>query len=378
MAELRIHIDRIIGNIAKLNSLMKKHNAQWTLITKVLSGHKEALRRILAHPAVDQLHSIGDSRLSSLEVIKSLRPDIVTMYIKPVPQNLVPSIVQLADISLISSLRTLRMLDEAAGRNGLRHKVIVMIELGELREGIIRENIIDFYRQAFMLENIEVIGIGSNLGCMYGIEPTYDKMIQLSLYRQLLEEIFDRRLPIISGGSSITLPLMGSKKIPSTMNHYRVGEAAFLGTSPLDNKRFRNLSNIAFEYHANIVELEEKETAPDGIIGEAAVGHVVSHDDDASQPETHCRAIMDFGLIDVDVNDITPKNPSVHFAGTTSDVTVFDLGDNKDGNGKPRYHVGGSIRFVPTYMGAARLMNSKFIDKTVKGQTDLARSKGEL
>jgi predicted amino acid racemase len=374
MAELLIHSDRIIGNIEKMNSLMKKHNAQWTLITKVLSGHKESLHRILAHPAINEVHSVGDSRLSSLEVIKSLRPDIVTMYIKPVPQNLVPSIIQLADISLISSMRTLRLMNEAAGRSGVRHKVIVMIELGELREGIIRENIIDFYTQAFAMENIEVIGIGSNLGCMYGIEPTYDKMIQLSLYRQLLEEMFGHKLPYISGGSSITLPLLGSKKLPETMNHFRVGEAVFLGVSPLDNKRYRNFSAGAFEYNANIVELEEKETVPDGIIGEAAIGHVAPQPDGEKQPDTHFRAIMDFGLLDVDVNDITPKNPNVRFAGTTSDVTVFELGDNKDANGQLQYHVGDSIRFVPTYMGAARLMNSKFIYKTVKGKVyDLPR-----
>lgn len=368
MAELLIHTDRIIGNIEKINAVMKKHGAQWTLISKVLSGHKESLHRILAHPAVNDLHSIGDSRLSSLEVIKSLRPDIQTMYIKPVPQNLVPSIVQLADISLISSLRTLHLMNEAAGRNGVQHKVIVMIELGELREGIVRENIVDFYRQAFAMENIEVLGIGTNLGCMYGIEPTYDKMIQLSLYRQLLEEMFGRKLPIISGGSSITLPLLGSRRLPATTNHFRIGEAVFLGTSPLDNKRYRNLSTEIFEYKANILELEEKASVPDGIISDAAVGHVAESESASAAEETHCRAIVDFGLLDVDVDEVAPKDSHVHFAGTTSDLTVFEIADNKTDSGKARYHVGDTIRFIPSYMGAARLMNSKFIYKTVRGK----------
>jgi predicted amino acid racemase len=369
MAELLIHTDRIIGNIEKINAVMQKHGAEWTLISKVLSGHKESLYRILAHPAVNALHSIGDSRLSSLEVIKSLRPDIRTMYIKPVPQNLVPSIVQLADISLISSLRTLHLMNEAAGRNGVHHSVIVMIELGELREGVVRENIVDFYRQAFAMENIEVMGIGTNLGCMYGIEPTYDKMIQLSLYRQLLEEMFDRKLPIISGGSSITLPLLGSRRLPPTTNHFRIGEAVFLGTSPLDNKRYRNLSTDIFEYEANILELEEKETVPDGIISDAAVGHVADAEGPRGDVDTHCRAIVDFGLLDVDSDDIAPKDSNVRFAGTTSDLTVFEIGDNKTGSGKARYHVGDTMKFIPTYMGAARLMNSKFIYKTVKGKS---------
>lgn len=368
MAELLIHTDRVIGNIEKINAMMKKQNAHWTLISKVLSGHKESLHRILAHPSIEDVHSIGDSRLSSLEVIKSLRPDIQTMYIKPVPQNLVPSIVQLADISLISSLRTLHLMNEAAGRIGVQHKVIVMIELGELREGVVRENIVDFYRQAFSMENIEVLGIGTNLGCMYGIEPTYDKMIQLSLYRQLIEEMFDRKLPIISGGSSITLPLLGSRRLPPTTNHFRIGEAVFLGTSPLDNKRFRNLSTDVFEYTANILELEEKESTPDGIISDAAIGHVPEADSEPEEGKMHCRAIMDFGLLDVDADEITPKDDHVRFAGTTSDLTVFEIKDNSTTSGKQRYHVGDTVRFVPTYMGAARLMNSKFIYKTVRGK----------
>jgi len=369
MAELLIHTDRIIGNIEKINALMKKHNSEWTLISKVLSGHKESLRNILAHPSIKEVHSVGDSRLSSLEVIKSLRPDIVTMYIKPVPQNLVPSIVQLADISLISSMRTLELMNDAAARSGVVHRVIVMIELGELREGIVRENIVDFYSRAFAMENIDVIGLGSNLGCMYGIEPTYDKMIQLSLYRQILEQMFDRKVPIISGGSSITLPLVGSKRLPPTMNHYRIGEAVFLGTSPLDNKRFRNLSTEVFEYQANILELEEKQTKPDGIISEAAVGHVAEAETQPRSDDTHCRALMDFGLLDVDVDDVVPKDNNVRFAGTTSDMTVFELGDNKDEKGKLRYHVGDTVRFKPSYMGAARLMSSKFIYKTVRGKS---------
>ncbi|MDX9760313.1 MAG: alanine racemase [Bacteroidota bacterium] len=369
MAELLIHVDRVVDNIEKLNVLMRKHGAQWTLISKVLSGHRESLRRILDHPATAALHSIGDSRLSSLKTIKELRPDITTMYIKPVPQNLVPSIVRHADISLISSLATLRLLNAAAAAEGRRHGVIVMVEMGELREGVVRENIVDFYREAFAMEHIEVHGIGTNLGCMHGVEPTYDKMIQLSLYRALLEQMFDRTLPLISGGSSITLPLLGSRRIPHSINHYRIGEAVFLGTSPLDNTRFRNLSTNIFEYRANILELEEKERTPDGVINDAAIGHVADVPAHADAGDTHCRAIVDFGLLDVDVHEITPKDNNIRFAGTTSDVTVFEIGDNQRPDGQQRYHVGDTLRFTPSYMGCARLMSSKFIAKTLADGT---------
>ena len=244
-----------------------------------------------------------------------------------------------------------------------------MVAMSEVREGVVLENIVDFYSNAFSMEHIDVHGIGTNLGCMHGVEPTYDKMIQLSLYRSLLEEMFGRSLPLISGGTSITLPLLGSRRIPHSINHFRIGEAAFLGTSPLDNHRFRNLSTDIFEYRANILELEEKERTPDGVISDAAVGHVADTAEYAEDGDTHCRAIVDFGMLDVDVNEVTPKDREVRFAGTTSDVTVFEIGSNHRADGTQRYHVGDVLRFTPSYMGCARLMNSKFISKTFAGNT---------
>src|SRR5690606_36935754 len=101
-------------------------------------------------------------------------------------------------------------------------------------------------------------GIGSNLGCMYGVEPSYDKLLQLSLYKELISARFKKDLHLISGGTSITLPMVESKAIPPEINHFRVGEAAFFGVSPLDNKQFKDLSTDTFEFFANIIEIEEK------------------------------------------------------------------------------------------------------------------------
>lgn len=365
MAELVVKTDKIIENIKKLNDFLSKRNIEWSLITKVLSGDKEVLTKIMKHPEIKRIHSIGDSRLSNLKTVKSIDPDIVTMYIKPPPVQYAKNVVTYADISLNSSFAAIKALNEEAERQGKTHRIIIMIELGELREGVSRDKLVDFYGRIFNeLEHIEISGIGTNLGCMYGVEPTYDKMIQLSLYKQLLEEMFDHDLGLISGGSSITLPLASKKKIPSTVNHFRVGEAAFLGTSPLTNKKFQNLSTDAFEYKANILELEEKAYEPEGIVSEGMVGH--TSEDDRELEDKSYKAILDFGILDVDVEEIKAKDKSVHFIGTTSDLTVYDLGENKRTNQKVKYKVGDKISFNPSYMGTARLMTSKFVEKTVK------------
>ena len=361
MAQLNVRIEKILGNIEKLSKILGKKDIHFTLTTKVLCGNKAVLEKIITPQVVDLVHSFADSRLSSLKKIKNINRNAKTMYIKPPAKNVIAGVVKYADISLNTSLTTIKKLNEEAKAQNKIHEVIIMVELGELREGILRDEILDFYEHIFMLPNIEVIGLGTNLGCMHGIEPTYDKLIQLSLYKELIESRFNRKLPLVSGGSSITLPLLNEKKLPPEVNHFRIGEAVFFGISPLDNKRFRTLSEDAFEFEANIIELEKKAGSPDGIISDANIGHI---SDETFDGETF-RAIVDYGILDVEYGSLTPIDEMVSFFGTTSDMTVYDIGENKTSSGDNKYKIHSKIKFKPSYMAVARLMNSIFIDKNV-------------
>lgn len=361
MAELEINIAKIRKNIKLLNEFFKKHDIHWSLITKVFSGDKELLKRLLTPDIVGGIHSVGDSRLSSLKNLKEVNPDLITIYIKPPPIAYVSEVVKYADISLNSSFKTINALNEAAQKQNKTHKVIVMIELGELREGVNREDFTDFYKSVFNLSNIEVVGLGSNLGCMYGIAPTYDKLLQLCLYKELIEAKHGTKLDLVSGGSSITLPLVETQTVPKDVNHFRIGEAAFFGTSPLDNKQFKDLDTDAFNFYTQIIELEEKGIVPDGVISDANIGHTSEFEEKDSGKTTH-KAILDFGLLDVDQEGLTCDDEEVKFVGITSDMTVIDIGDNVNENGKQKYHVGDMLCLDPNYISVARLLNSKFID----------------
>jgi len=362
MATLQIDSEIILDNIKKLNDLLGKYNIRWSIIMKVLSGNRQILERILHSQELQNIHSIGDSHLSCLKKIKQIKPEAVTMYIKPPAADQIKNVISYADISLNSSIQTIEALNKEAKKQKKLHKIIVMIELGELREGVVRDQILEFYKKVFKLSNIEVIGLGTNLGCMYGIEPTFDKLIQLCLYKRIIELTFNRKIDLVSGGSSITLPLVGKGKRPQEVNHFRIGESAFFGTSPFTNKRFRNLSTKGFEFKANIIELAQKDTEPDGLIGNGNIGTVA---DIESNRDKSYRAILDFGILDVDIDDIFPIDKNITFAGTTSDMTVYDLGDNKTKDGKQKYSVGKKIIFHPNYMAVARLMNTPFIEKKI-------------
>ena len=362
MAELIIQTEKIQNNIRYLSDYLKEHDIYWALVTKVFSGDKEFLKNILSDDVINKINSIGDSRLTSLRNLRAVTPNMRTIYIKPPAETYADEVVQYADISLNSSLSTIQALNKAAEKRGKVHQVIIMIEMGELREGVNREDLISFYEKVFNLPYIDVIGIGSNLGCMYGVEPTYDKLLQLSLYKELISARFNKKLKFISGGSSITLPLIEQGKIPPNINHFRIGEAAFFGVSPLKNERFKELSTDTFEFRANIIELEKKKIVPDGVLSDANIGHTANFSD-RDIHTTRTKAILDFGMLDVDKEDIEALDPDIRFVGITSDMMVIDIGSNKTKEGAKKYRVGDQVVFKPNYMAVARLLNSKFIDK---------------
>ena len=362
MAELIIQKEKIKNNIKYLGDYFGKKGIHWSLITKVFSGDKEFLKNILTDDVIQKIDSIGDSRLTSLKNLKEVNPKMRTIYIKPPAKIYAEEVVQYADISLNSSFSTIQALNKAAAEAGKTHEIIIMIELGELREGVNREDIMSFYKKVFDLSNIEVIGIGSNLGCMYGIAPTYDKLLQLSLYKELISARFNKKLELISGGTSITLPLLEKEIVPKDINHFRVGEAAFFGISPLDNNKFKGLSTDTFKFQANIIELEEKKIVPEGIISDANIGQTAEYDE-GDVSEKSVKAILDFGLLDVDKEGIDAIDDNLSFVGITSDMLVVDIGNNKTKEGKKKYSIGDRIQFKPNYMAVARLLNSKFIEK---------------
>ena len=362
MAELLISTKKIQNNIKYLSDYFQSNNIHWSLVTKVFSGDKEFLKHVLTDDIIKKIDSVGDSRLTSLKNLKEVNPGMRTIYIKPPAKMYADDIIKYADISLNSSFTTIIALNNSAKKLNKIHEIIIMVELGELREGIKRTELISFYEKVFKLSNIDIIGIGSNLGCMYGVEPTYDKLLQLSLYKELISAKFNKNLKYVSGGTSITLPLIENNSVPKDINHFRIGEAIFFGVSPLDNKQFKELSIDAFEFTANIIELEEKKIIPDGIISDGNIGHSADFDmQDITVTTT--KAILDFGLLDVDQKDIEFIDESLQYVGITSDMLVIDIGKNKTKDGSQKYKIGDKIRFKPNYMAVARLLNSKFIDK---------------
>lgn len=355
MAYIELNKDKLLHNFRFLDDLFERNGIHWGMVSKILCGNKDYLKLVL-DLGVREIH---DSRISNLKAIKSIDEDVQTVYIKPPPKKSIKSLVSYADVSLNTEYETIKLISEEAYRQKKTHKIIIMIEMGDLREGVMGEDLIDFYSSVFKLPNINVIGIGTNLNCLNGIMPTHDKMVQLSLYEQLIEATFNKKIPWVSGGSSVTIPMIYKKLIPKGVNHFRVGETLFFGNNLLTNKPIKGMKTDVFKLYAEVIEVIEKPKVPMGEIGTNVAGESpeVNEQDFG---KTSFRAILDIGLLDIDTKNITPYKKNFKFSGASSDMIVLDIGRNS-GNLK----VGDFVEFRPDYMGALRILNSDYIDKKI-------------
>lgn len=355
MAHIVLNRKKLQHNYQYLDRIFKENDIEWGIVSKVFCGSKTYLREIINLG----IRQICDSRITNLKIIKSIAPSIETVFIKPAAKRYISSVVKYADVSFNTEYETIKMLSDEAVRQNKLHKIIIMIELGELREGVMREDFVDFYAKVFKLPNIEVVGIGTNLTCMYGVLPNQDKLVQLCLYEQLIEAKFNKSIPYISGGTSVTIPLIAKGLLPKGINHFRVGETLFLGTDVYNYQPNPNLNQDIFKLYAEIVELREKPMVPDGDLGHNVTGDELSFDVN-SHNETSYRAIIDVGLLDVEPNHIFPTSKNIKIVGYSSDMMVVDLGEDYK-----QYKVGSLIEFNLNYMGILRVMNCDYVDKRI-------------
>jgi predicted amino acid racemase len=356
MAYLKLYREELKKNFDFLDELFKKHGIKWGITTKLFCGHPEYLKEVI-NLGIGEVH---DSRISNLKTVKDLDPETLTIYIKPPPKDIVPEVVKYADISLNTELATLHELSEEALKQDKVHKVIIMIEMGDLREGVMREELINFYEKVFRLPGIEVVGLGTNLNCLHGVMPDGDKLIQLALYKQIIELRFKKKIPLVSGGTTVTIPLLLRNQLPEGVNHFRVGEALFFGKNLFTDGVIEGMSDQVLELDTQIIELSEKPVVPTGEIGVNPQGKTVDVTEE-DIGKTSYRAIIDIGVLDIQPNYLIPVDDDVSITDASSDMLVLDVGSNPN-----NFKVGDMIRFKLKYMGALGLMSSDYIEKDVQ------------
>ncbi|MBI9042617.1 alanine/ornithine racemase family PLP-dependent enzyme [Lutibacter sp.] len=354
MAYITLNKKSLAINYSYLQQLFKKNSIEWAPVLKMLCGNKTYLEYVLS--LGDE--QVCDARLSNLKKIKAINPQKETIYIKPPAKRSIAKVVKYADVSFNTEFTTIKWLSEEAVKQEKIHRIIIMIELGDLREGILGEHLIAFYKKIFELPNITVSGIGANLNCLSGVMPSKDKLIQLSLYEQLIEAKFGKKIDYVSGGSSVMIPLLLTKQIPKGVNHFRIGETLFFGVDLFSNKTVPKMKDDVFLLFAEIIEITEKSVVPYGELEENPSGETIEIDHN-DYGRNHSRGILDIGLLDISKTEfIMPVDKNITFIGASSDMLVVDLSQTNK-----KYKVGDLVSFKMKYMGALRIMNSEYIEK---------------
>lgn len=347
---INIDLNKLKDNLDRLTALCHEQGIMTAIVTKVFCADERIVELINASCA----DMLADSRMQNLSGMKTDKPKLL---LRIGMQSEADTIVNCADISMQSELETLKKLNDAAEKLGKKHKIILMIDMGDLREGIFntdRESIFDTAKFIHEARNLELYGIGVNLTCYGGILPDYENLGGLVSIAEWLRKELDETIPVISGGNSSTMGMLLDHNVPKGINHLRLGESFVLGNDTAVGKPVKQLHHDCFILEAEIVELQEKPSKPIGKSGPNAFGEYLEYPDRGIMK----RAILGIGRQDVSVDGLVPIDPDIEIIGASSDHLIVNLtGCDRD------LKVGDTLSFIPDYGALLHLFTSKYVDR---------------
>jgi predicted amino acid racemase len=270
------------------------------------------------------------------------------------PLSAADQIVEAVELSLNSELAVLDALSHAAQHRGRRHDVVLMVDLGDLREGIWPDDLVPFVREALGLPGIRIAGLGTNLACFGGVVPSSDNMRQLLQLTREIETTFSIKLDQVSGANSSHYELIASGRAPPGINNARIGEGILLGRETVHRKPWPGTVQDAFVLHAEVLELKQKPSVPVGQRGEDAYGETPDFVD--SGPGE--RAILNVGREDVYLPGIVPLHSRLSIVGASSGYLIVDATAARGG-----INVGDELRFSLSYSALTAAMTSEYVKK---------------
>ncbi|MGB3533378.1 MAG: alanine/ornithine racemase family PLP-dependent enzyme [Microcoleaceae cyanobacterium] len=293
---------------------------------------------------------IADSRLENIQRMKNARIAAQFVLLRTAPSQ-AESVVEDVDISLNTEMETLEKLNYYASLQNKIHQIILMVEMGDLREGILPHDLFLFIEKVLYLPHLKIIGIGCNLACYGGIKPDNQKMQQLSALTDAIEQKFDLNLSITSGGNSANYEWYKSTRQMGRINNLRIGESILLGCGTVNRQAIPQLHTNAFKLIAEIIESKVKPSLPFGEIGQDAFGNIPIF----KNRGTHQRAIIALGKQDTLISGLSP-DCDLEILGSSSDHLVLDS-QNSD------LKVGEGVNFNLDYGSLLTAMTSPFIKK---------------
>ncbi|MEN6471406.1 MAG: alanine/ornithine racemase family PLP-dependent enzyme [Clostridiaceae bacterium] len=348
---LTVDLKKLAHNVKFLCDLCEKNGVSAAFVTKCVRADV----RIAALIEESGAAMLADSRVKNLDALTTKKPKLLLRMAGPSEAE---GVVRAADYSLQSEIAAIRALGAAAKAQKKRHNVILMADMGDLREGVF------FTDEALLLETARAVkeepwlslsGVGTNLTCYGSIVPDESNMRGLVRLADMLRSELNEEIPFVSGGNSSALSMLVGGKLPKGVNHLRLGESYLLGNDTSRGTVVEGLYGDAFVLHAELSELQKKPSVPVGTRFKNAFGEVTEYPERGEM----LRGILNVGRQDAPAEGLTPLDKGVEILGSSSDHMIVNLTAAKH-----PYKVGDALRFLPDYGALLRLFTSPYVEKS--------------
>jgi predicted amino acid racemase len=324
-----------------------------TAVTKATLGSPEIANALLQAG----VKSLGDARIENIIKMRHGGVSAPMALIRSPMLSQVARVVKYAELSFNTELDVISSLSAAAQKAKRIHSIVLMIELGDLREGILPNALNHTVREILRLPNIALKGIGTNLACRSGVAPDAGNMAALSALANSIESTFGLSLEIVSGGNSANLDWALSGTDTGRVNNLRLGESILLGCDPLQRQPINGLHTDAIALVAEVIESKVKPSQPWGTLAQSAFGA-------PAIPKTvgHIQqAILAIGRQDIDPLGLEPPQ-GIEILEASSDHLMVK-------SSRFSHPVGTEITFQLNYSALLRAMTSPYVSKILKNRT---------
>ncbi|NQY89129.1 MAG: alanine/ornithine racemase family PLP-dependent enzyme [Colwellia sp.] len=345
---VNIKLSAIKYNVIELTNRCKSFGIEVAVVVKLVCGDSRIIKMI----SELDVTTIADSRLENFEKMKWLKSRKLLLRFPMLSQ--IERVVDFVDVSLNSEIEIIKKIANVAILKEKIHDIILMVDLGDLREGIIDIDVLDkTITEINALKGINLVGIGTNLSCFGGVIPSKANLTKFIAIKNGIENKHNFKFHIISGGNSGCLNLLDKKLMPAEVNQLRLGESIFMGTG-LNNEKIQGLKYNAFTLEVEIIEVMNKPSIPIGEIGLDAFGEKPVFEDLGIRRKALCA----IGRQDINSDNLRPLDEKIKVLGMSSDHLILDITEVED-----RYKLGDCVKFDLSYGGVLSVMNSNYVNK---------------
>jgi len=341
---IEIDLSAVEHNSRELVTRLHARGISVTGVTKATLGSPDVAKAMIR----GGVKRLGDTRIENIEALRDSGIKDPIMLLRAPSPEWAERAVACATHSLVSDLEIVTALSVAAGKRALTHGIVLMVELGDLSEGMAAASVLDAARIISRTRHVTLAGIGTNLSSRSGLIPGDDQMQQLTGLASTIGSKFGVDPPIITGGDSANLGWALGEGRVGTVNDLRLGEAILLGIDPLTRAPISGLRRDAFAVVAPVIESIEKPSSPWGVRADGAT----SARSGSQSGGTIIQTIVALGSQDIDPDGIIPP---VGFTvlSSTSDHLVLET--------PKRLPVGTEVKFGMNYSSLMRAMTSPFV-----------------